>query len=86
MNTLSLDDGGSRFITLDDAARVLGISPDHAESLIGSGELPAIRVGADGPWRIERSVLESYIEALYEETRRRSLWNGSNLASHRDMP
>lgn len=86
MNTLSLDDGGSRFITLDDVARMLGISSDHAESLIASGELPAIRVGDGGPWRVERSVLESYIEALYEETRRRSLWNSSDVASHHDIP
>ena len=86
MNTLSLDNGGSRFIALDEAALVLGISPDHAASLITSGELPAIRIGENGPWRVDRSVLESYIEALYEETRRRSQWSGSDLASHNDIP
>jgi excisionase family DNA binding protein len=64
-----------RFLTLADTAEVLSISTKQAMGLIRSGELPAIKVGASGQWRIERSVLESYIEAMYEETRRRNLWN-----------
>jgi excisionase family DNA binding protein len=65
----------ARFLTLADTAEVLNISTRQALSLIRSGELPAIKVGASGRWRIERSVLESYIEAMYEATRRMSLWN-----------
>jgi excisionase family DNA binding protein len=64
-----------RFLTLADTAEVLSISTKQVMGLIRSGELPAIKVGASGQWRIERSVLESYIEAMYEETRRRNLWN-----------
>ena len=86
MNTPSLDGGASRFIALDEAAHLLGISADHAEALVTSGELPAIRLETDGVWRIDRAVLERYIEALYEETRRRNLWNGSNLASIDELP
>lgn len=70
-----------RFLTLTDTAEVLSISTRQALALIRSGELPAIRVGASGQWRIERSVLESYIEAMYEETRRMSLWNQSDFAN-----
>lgn len=71
------DDSIGRFLTLADAAEVLSISSRQVLALIRSGELPAIRVGASGQWRIERTVLESYIEALYEQTRRMSLWHQS---------
>jgi excisionase family DNA binding protein len=70
-----------RFLTLADTAELLNISVSQAYSLVRSGELPAIKIGAHGHWRIERSVLESYIEAMYEEARRLSLWNQSDYAS-----
>jgi excisionase family DNA binding protein len=60
---------------------VLSISTGQAYSLVRSGELPAIKVGASGLWRVERTVLEGYIEAMYEESRRRSLWNQSDYAN-----
>ena len=34
-----------------------------------SGELPAIKVGGRGQWRVESSVLEEYIQRCYSETR-----------------
>lgn len=80
MNTTPAD-GLGRFLTLADAAEVLSISAKQAYALVRSGELPAIKVGASGQWRVERSVLESYIEAMYEETRRMSLWNQSDYAN-----
>jgi len=70
-----------RFLTLADTAEVLNISLNQAYSLVRSGELPAIKIGGHGQWRVERSVLESYIEAKYEETRRLSLWNQSDYAN-----
>jgi excisionase family DNA binding protein len=68
-----------RFLTLADTAEVLNISLSQAYTLVRTGELPAIKVGARGQWRVERSVLESYIEAKYEETRRLNRWNQSDL-------
>ncbi len=73
-------DSLGRFLTLADTAEVLSISTKQAYHLIHTGELPAIKVGVGGQWRIERSVLESYIEAMYEETRRMSLWNQADFA------
>jgi excisionase family DNA binding protein len=70
-----------RFLTLSDTAEVLNISLGQAYGLVRSGELPAIKVGSRGQWRVERSVLESYIEAKYEEARRLSLWNQSDYAN-----
>jgi excisionase family DNA binding protein len=66
-----------RFLTLADTAEILNITARQALALIHSGELPAIQVRGRAPWRIERTVLESYIEAKYEESRRMALWNQS---------
>ncbi|PRY68951.1 excisionase family DNA binding protein [Glaciihabitans tibetensis] len=71
--------GLGRFLTLADVADVLNISSRSAYALVRSGELPAIKVGGHGHWRIERSVLESFIEAKYEEARRSGLWRGSEF-------
>ena len=70
-----------RFLTLADTAEVLNISLGQAYTLVRSGELPAIKVGGNGQWRVERSVLESYIEAKYEETRRHALWIQSDFGN-----
>lgn len=72
-----------RFMTIADVAEVLAISVSQAYTLVRSGELPAIKVGAAGHWRVEHAVLESYIEAKYEETRRHGLWTQSEFA---DIP
>jgi excisionase family DNA binding protein len=71
----------ARFLTIADAAEMLSVSVGRAYALVRSGELPAIRIGAHGQWRIERIVLESFIEAQYEEARRASLWNQSEFAN-----
>lgn len=75
-----------RFLTLADTAEILNISANQAYALVRSNELPAIKVGTHGQWRVERSVLESYIAAKYEESRRMSLWNQSDLASVLEAP
>lgn len=70
-----------RFLTIADTADVLNVSVSQAYALVRSGELPAIKIGAGGHWRVERTVLESYIDAMYEESRRMSLWNQSDYAN-----
>ena len=80
MNDNSPTRGLARFLTLADTAELLSLTPRQALSLIESGELPAIRLGSAG-WRIERAVLESYIDARYEETRRHALWNQADYAN-----
>ena len=84
--------GLGRFLTLADAAEVLNISLRQAYSLVRSGELPAIKVGGHGQWRVESAVLEAYINGLYEETRRTALWkntdydSGPTVAFSRSVP
>jgi excisionase family DNA binding protein len=72
-----------RFLTLADTAEVLNISASQAYALVRSGELPAIKIGGSGHWRVERDVLERYIAGKYEETRRHNLWNQAEFA---DIP
>lgn len=72
--------GLTRFLTLADTADVLNISASQAYALVRSGELPAIKIGGSGHWRVERSVLEAYIAGKYEENRLQALWNQSEFA------
>jgi excisionase family DNA binding protein len=72
-----------RFLTIADTAEVLNISANQAYSLVRSGELRAIKVGAQRGWRVERSELEAYIQAKYEESRRIGLWN---QAEYSELP
>lgn len=72
-----------RFLTVADVAEVLNVSVSQAYALVRSSELPAIKVGGSGHWRVERSVLESYIADKYEENRRRAVWNEAEFA---DLP
>ncbi|MFP7759771.1 helix-turn-helix domain-containing protein [Marisediminicola sp. LYQ85] len=81
MDELASADGLGRFLTLADTAEILNISASQAYSLVRSGELPAIKVGRAGHWRIERTVLEAYIEGKYEESRRIGLWNQAEYSS-----
>jgi len=71
----------TRFLPLADVAALLSISTRQAYELVDTGELPAIRVGAAGHWRVERDVLEAYIDARYEESRRHALWVQSDFAN-----
>lgn len=57
-----------RFLLLSDVAAELNVSDSQVYHLVRSGELPAIKIGGRGQWRVERSRLEAYIEAKYAET------------------
>jgi excisionase family DNA binding protein len=58
-----------RFLQLADVAEVLNISSAQAYALVRNGDLPAIKIGGRGQWRVEATVLEDYIQRLYAETR-----------------
>jgi excisionase family DNA binding protein len=60
--------GGPRFLTLADVAEVLNTSTAQAYAMVRRGELPAIKIGGRGQWRVEASKLEEYIERRYQET------------------
>jgi excisionase family DNA binding protein len=58
-----------RFLTLADVAEVLSTSSAQVYALVRRGELPAIKIGGRGQWRVESSQLEAYIERMYDEAR-----------------
>jgi excisionase family DNA binding protein len=58
-----------RFLQLTEVSEVLNISAAQAYALVRSGELPAIKVGGRGQWRVETTELETYIQRMYSETR-----------------
>jgi excisionase family DNA binding protein len=58
-----------RFFTLEDVATYLNVSVAQAYALVRSGELPAIKIGGRGVWRVDKKELEAYIDRLAEETR-----------------
>ncbi|GAA1749142.1 helix-turn-helix domain-containing protein [Agromyces humatus] len=70
-----------RFLTIADAAEILAVDVATVDDLIRSGELPAIRVGTSGPWRIERAQLEVWIELQYEDARKHTAFNEGEFAN-----
>jgi excisionase family DNA binding protein len=58
-----------RFLTLADVAEVLNTSSAQVYALVRRGELRAIKLGGRGQWRVEASVLEEFIQGLYDETK-----------------
>jgi len=73
---------GSRFLLLSDVATELNVSDSQVYHMVRSGELPAIKVGGRGQWRVERSKLEEYIQRKYDET---AAWVAENPLSQGDI-
>jgi excisionase family DNA binding protein len=57
-----------RFLLLSDVAAELNVSDSQVYHMVRSGELPAIKIGGRGQWRVERARLEEYIAGKYAET------------------
>jgi excisionase family DNA binding protein len=60
--------GDHRFLTLADVAEVLNTSSAQVYALVRRGDLPAIKIGGRGQWRVEREQLEAYIKKAYDDT------------------
>ena len=58
-----------RFLTLADVAEVLSTSSAQVYALVRRGDLPAIRIGGRGQWRVESTELEAYISRMYDDTK-----------------
>ncbi|MGC5330698.1 helix-turn-helix domain-containing protein [Micromonospora sp. DT62] len=70
-----------RFLLLSDVATELNVSDSQVYHMVRSGELPAIKIGGRGQWRVERARLEEYIDRKYAET---ADWVRSNPLADRD--
>jgi excisionase family DNA binding protein len=58
----------ARFLLLSEVAAELNVSDSQVYHMVRSGELPAVKIGGRGQWRVERSKLEEYIQQKYAET------------------
>jgi excisionase family DNA binding protein len=58
-----------RFLTLADVADVLNTSSAQVYALVRRGDLPAIKIGGRGQWRVEGAQLEEFIKRMYAETK-----------------
>lgn len=54
---------------LNKAAEILDVSHPTVYALVRTGQLPAIKVGGRGQWRVEHDKLEEFIQASYQTTR-----------------
>jgi excisionase family DNA binding protein len=57
-----------RFLTLSDVAEILNTSDSQIYALVRRGDLPAIKIGGRGQWRVEAVKLEEYISQMYAQT------------------
>ena len=54
-----------------DVARVLNVTVTQVYTLMRSGDLPALKIGRKGVWRVSRDTLDEYLGQLEAEARTR---------------
>jgi excisionase family DNA binding protein len=59
-----------RFLTLPDVADLLNTSVAQVYAMVRRGDLPAIKIGGRGQWRVSEPDLEEYIAQLRVATKR----------------
>lgn len=57
-----------KLLTLADAAEYLNTSSAQVYALVRSGDLPAMKMGGRGQWRIDPQRLREYIDRAHDET------------------
>ncbi len=55
-------------MTLDQVSDYLSVRRHQVYSLVRSGDLPAVKLGNRGIWRVDRRELENYIQRASELT------------------
>ena len=72
-----------RYLRLDDVAAYLSVSVPQVYALVRSGQLPAVKIGGRGQWRVDRQKLDAYLEKLEEETAK---WTKAHPLNPKDRP
>ncbi len=57
-----------RFLQLPEVAEILNTSTAQVYALVRRQDLPAIKIGGRGQWRVESTRLEEFIARMYTET------------------
>lgn len=55
-----------------DVARILNVTVSQVYALMRSGELPALKIGRKGTWRVSPEHLEAYLAQLSREAEARA--------------
>ena len=74
-----------RFYTLEQTARYLNVSKPQVYALVRSGDLPAIKIGGRGIWRVDRYQLDDWLERVQEETLQWAKENPLNPRDRREL-
>jgi excisionase family DNA binding protein len=73
-----------RFYTLEDVSTILNVRVAQVYALVRSGDLPAIKLGGRGVWRVDRLQLEEYIERMHAKTREWAIAHPLNSSQEED--
>ncbi|HVL38091.1 MAG TPA: helix-turn-helix domain-containing protein [Fimbriimonadaceae bacterium] len=57
-----------RYLKLEDVAAYLSVSVPQVYALVRSGELPAIKIGGRGVWRVDKNKLDAFLDDLEAKT------------------
>jgi excisionase family DNA binding protein len=59
-----------RFLTLPDVAEILNTSVAQVYAMVRRGDLPAIKIGGRGQWRVSEPDLETFIAEMKTATKK----------------
>jgi excisionase family DNA binding protein len=68
----AVDDLPPPLLKPDEVAAVLNVTVSQVYTLMRGGELPAVKIGRKGVWRVSREALEAYLAELTAEAEARS--------------
>lgn len=57
-----------KLLTLAEVAELLNTSSAQVYALVRSGELPAMKMGGRGQWRVHPDRLKQYVDHAHEST------------------
>lgn len=57
-----------RLLKLEDVAVILNVRLAQVYALVRSGDLPAVKLGGRGVWRVDRQKLEDFLDQAHTET------------------
>ena len=68
---MTVDDLPAPLLKPAEVARVLNVTVTQVYTLMRSGDLPALKIGRKGVWRVSRETLEAFLAEREAEARQR---------------
>lgn len=60
-----------KFLKPDEVAEILSVTVSQVYVLMRTGQLPAVKIGRRGVWRVSPEALEAYVAELHVDAGRR---------------